>query len=193
MVGTAPTQTGPTDGSLQRGNDLLFTWNGVDAATDYRFERRLVGGGGAESVRTPALAWAPSLVGDGLWEWRVVSLDSAGAEIGSSPWWQFSVDQKSPTVVKARPTGSVKRAANFVVVFSEPVSNVSKSSFKITPSNSKRKLSAVVKPSADGTKAVLNPVAKLRKGKSYVVTVTSKVNDGAENRLVPYQWTVTAK
>ena len=50
-----------------------------------------------------------------------------------------------------------------------------------------------MKPSADGTKAVLNPVAKLRKGKSYVVTVTSKVNDGAENRLVPYQWTVTAR
>ena len=193
VVGTAPTQTGPANGSLQRGNDLLFTWNGVDGATDYRFERRLVGGGGAETIRTPALAWAPSLVGDGLWEWRVISLNSAGAEIGSSPWWQFSVDQKSPTVVKARPTGSVKRRANFVVVFSEPVTNVSKTSFKVTPSNSRRKLSAVVKPSADGTRATLNPVTNLKRGRSYVVRVTNKISDGAGNRLVSYQWTVTAK
>jgi hypothetical protein len=193
VVGTAPQLTAPADGSDQRANDLLFTWNGVDRATDYRFERRLVGGGGTENVRTPGLAYAPSNVADGRWEWRVVALDSIGGEIGASGWWRFTVDQTAPKVTAVKPTGTVKRGANFTVTFSEPVNGVTRSTYKIMPSGSKRKLSAVVKPSDDRTKAVLNPAANLKRGKSYTIKLTSKIGDDSGNVLVTYSWTVTAK
>lgn len=193
VVGSAPQLTSPADGSNQQASDLLFTWNGVNGATDYRFERELVGGRGGETVRTPGLAWAPSSVSDGLWQWRVVSLNSVGGEIGASPWWTFTVDGTSPRVDLVRPTGSVKRRANFKVKFSEAVSGVTKKSFKITPTTSKRKLSAVVKPSSNRLGATLNPGPRLKKGKSYVISVTARIRDDSGNRLVPYKWTVTTK
>lgn len=193
VVGTAPQQTAPTDGSDQEADDVMFTWNGVDGATGYRVERRVVGGGAEEHVRTPGLAWAPSIVGDGRWEWRVIGFDSVGAELGASPWWKFTVDQTAPAVLAVKPIGLVRRGATFRVNFSEAVSGVTKSTLKITPANSKRKLSAVVKASADRTSATLNPVPTLKKGRSYVITVTASVRDDSGNQLVPYQWTVTAK
>jgi hypothetical protein len=193
VVGTAPQQTAPADGSLQQAKDVMFTWNGVEGATDYRVERRLVGGGGEEHVRTPGLAWAPSIVGDGRWEWRVLALDSVGAEIGASPWWRFTVDQTAPAVSTVKPVGIVKRGANFTVVFSEPVNDANRNTVKIMPSGSTRKLSAVVKPSDDRTKAVLNPDDNLRRGRSYTIRVTSKITDDAGNQLTAYSWTVTAQ
>ena len=193
VVGTAPTQTAPVNGSRQSATDMLFTWNGVDGATDYRVEKRLVGGGAEEHFRTPGLAWAPSVVGDGKWEWRVVSLDSVGSEIGSSPWWTFSVDLTGPRVLTAGPTGYVKRSAVFKLTFSEKVTGVSKTTFTIKPAGARRKLSAVVKPSADRTRATLNPTANLKRGKVYVIGVTPKVRDGAGNPLAAYEWAVTAK
>ena len=193
VVGTAPAQTAPATGSRQLANDLLFTWNGVDGATSYRVERRLVGGGGAESFLTPGLAWAPSVVGDGTWEWRVVSLDSVGADIGASPWWTFTVDGTSPRVLASNPVGSARRSATFKVTFSEKVTGVSRMTFKITPVGSRRKLSAVVRPSSDGTRASLDPVTNLRRGKAYVIAVTPKVQDQSGNRLLAHQWTVVAR
>ncbi len=193
VVGDAPLQTAPDAGSDQRSDDLLFTWNGVDGATDYRFERRLVAGGGAETVRTPGLAWAPSVVGDGLWEWRVTSVDSAGAEIGSSPWRQFTVDQTAPRVARVKPTGSVKRKSTFKAVFTETVTGVDKRTFTISRVGSRRKMSAVVRPSSSRTAATLKPVPALKKGRSYVLTLKSKIADDSGNRLETYRWTVTAK
>ncbi|MFD1945654.1 Ig-like domain-containing protein [Nocardioides aestuarii] len=193
VMGQAPVQTAPTPGSLLRANDVLFTWAGVDGATDYRVDLRVVGGGSSSTFRTPGLAWAPSRVGDAVWEWRVTSLNSVGGEIGSSPWQTFTVDQTAPRVSAVKPTGSVKRGANFTVTFSEPVNGVTKATYKITPTGSKRKLSAVVKPSDSRTKAVLNPVASLKKGKSYTIKLTPKISDDSGNALVTYSWTVTAK
>jgi hypothetical protein len=144
-------------------------------------------------VRTPALAWAPSIVGDGNWEWRVVSLNSAGAEIGSSPWWQFRVDALRPAVSVAKPTGLVKRGANFTVTFSEPVRNVKNTTFKIVPVGSRKALTAKVTPSSNRFKAVLNPSRDLKRGKSYTIKLTGGIRDDASNKLVPFAWTVTAK
>jgi len=193
VVGQAPVQTAPTQSSLLRANDVLFTWDGVDGATDYRVDLRVVGGGSSSTFRTPGLAWAPSRVGDAVWEWRVTSLNSVGGEIGSSPWQTFTVDQTAPRVSAVKPTGSVKRGANFTVTFSEPVNGVTRSTFKVMPSGSTRKLSAVVRPSDSRTKAVLNPDAALKRGKSYTIKLTSKISDDSGNELVTYTWTVTAK
>ena len=193
VVGTAPQLTAPPNGSDQQAKDVMLTWNGVDGATDYRVERRLVGGGGEENVRTPGLAWAPSIVGDGLWEWRVVALDSAANDIGASSWWRFTVDQTRPSVVAVKPTAAVKRTGNFTVTFSEPVMGVTRSTFKVMPYGSKRKMSAVVKPSDDRRKAVLNPDGSLKRGKTYVVKLSSKIRDESGNSLVAYSWAVTVK
>lgn len=193
VIGSAPALTAPQDGTLVLGNDALFTWTGVAGATDYRWDVRPQSGGGATSVRTPALGWAPSTIGNGAWEWRVVSLNSAGAELGASPWWQFRVDTQKPTVTRAGPTNRVKRRASFRVTFSEPVSNVRNKTFKIVPVGSRRALTATVRPSSDRVTAVLNPSRNLRRGKSYVIKVTSRIRDDASNRLVAYSWTVTSR
>lgn len=193
VTGSAPAPTAPQDEALVVGNDSLFTWAGVNGAADYRWELRLQSGGGATTVRTPGLAWAPSTIGNGSWEWRVVSLNSAGVEIGSSPWWQFRVDALKPEVSSVKPVGLVRRDANFQVTFSEPVKNVTKLTYKIFPSGSKRALTATVKPSADRRKATLNPAVNLRRGKTYVLKVLPKIKDDAGNRLVAYSWSVTVK
>ena len=193
VTGAAPALTAPQDETLVVGTDTLFSWTSVDGATDYRWDLRLEGGGGLNSVRTPALAWAPSIVGDGNWEWRVVSLNSAGVEIGSSSWWQFRVDALRPAVSLVKPYGLVKRGASFTVRFSEPVRNVRNTTFKIVPVGSRRALTATVRPSSSRFTAVLNPSRDLRRGKSYVIKLTSGIRDDASNNLVPYSWTVTSK
>ncbi|MGH3346001.1 MAG: Ig-like domain-containing protein, partial [Nocardioides sp.] len=193
VVGSAPSLTAPQDETLVVGRDSLFSWTGVDGATDYRWEMRLQSGGGSTSVRTPALAWAPSIIGNGNWEWRVVSLNSAGVEIGSSPWWQFKVDTLRPAVSSAKPVGLVKRGSNFYVTFSEPVRDVKNTTFKITPVGSRRALTAKVTRSSSRLRAVLNPSRDLRRGKSYVIKLTGGIKDDASNKLVPFQWTVTSR
>lgn len=193
VTGSAPSLTAPQDEVMVVGNDSLFTWTGVNGATDYRWELRLQSGGSLTTARTPGLAWAPSIVGNGEWEWRVVSLNSAGVEIGASPWWQFRVDALQPKVSSVKPVGLVRKDANFQVTFSEPVKNVTRLTYKIFPSGSTRALTATVTPSADRRKATLNPAVNLRRGKTYVLKVTPKIKDDAGNRLIAYSWSVTVK
>jgi hypothetical protein len=195
VVGQAPTQTAPQPDSLQPSNDLLFAWTAVDGAAEYRFERRLVGETAlTETVRTPALAWAPSQVGDGRWEWRVIALDNTGAPIGSSAWSGFSVDQQAPTVRSSRPGAAlVKRSATFQVTFSEPVTGATRSTVFLTRAGASKKLVATVVPSSDGTSVKLNPANNLKRGLSYDLKLTAGVSDGAGNSLIPYRRTVTAK
>ena len=46
---------------------------------------------------------------------------------------------------------------------------------------------------AAGTKATLDPRRNLRRGKVYLVRLTSAVSDGAGNALIPTGWKVTAR
>ena len=195
VVGQAPTLTAPQPDTLQPGNDLLFSWTAVDGAAEYRFERRRVGESGVdEAVRTPALAWAPSQVGDGRWEWRVLALDNAGATIGGSAWSRFSVDQLAPTVRSTRPGAVlVKRTASFTVTFSEPVTGAARSTVFLTRAGARKKLAATVVPSSDGTSVKLNPASNLKRGLSYDLRLSAGIRDVAGNSLIPYQRTVTAK
>ena len=195
VTGQAPTPTSPSAGSQQSSNDLLFSWTPVDGAADYRYELRSVGNTAlTDAVRTPGLAWAPSVVGDGAWEWRVVALDSVGAPLGSSAWSRFTVDQTQPVVVAVKPAAAtVKRTATFTLTFSEPVTGATRKTVTISPYGSRKKLSAVVKMAGGGTKATLNPAGRLKKGRAYSIKVTGKVQDSAGNSLLPYERVVTAK
>ena len=108
VSGTAPELTAPAGGAYVPPSDALFTWQPTDGTASYRYERRLVGATSAtETVNTPATAWAtPTKLADGNWEWRVSSLDTSGAVLGSSAWRAFSVSGTPVATLKPRIEGS---------------------------------------------------------------------------------------
>ena len=193
VVGTAPTLTGPSDGAVVAGNDALFTWQGVEGAGSYRFERRASGATSiSETVTTPGLAWAPTkTVADGVWQWRVTTLDAAGAVMMASSWRTFTVDSTAPTVTSHSPTGKVKRDAVFVAKFSEPVVNVSTTTMRIYLKGVPDPVPAAVSINAAGTKATLDPSRNLKAGKTYTIKLTNGITDRAGNPLVATRWKVT--
>ena len=195
VVGTPPAQLEPGPDVYVRANDGLFTWERVAGATSYRFERRKVGTTtSTESVVTPAQGWAPtSTITDGTWQWRVSSRDAAGKTMGSSPWRTFLVDGTRPTVTSYNPKVTAKRTANFVVKFSEPVTSVNNSTFKLMAGGTTSVLLSTVTLDATGTKAKLNPSADLVPGKKYTLKLTRGIRDGNGNRLATLVWKVTAK
>jgi hypothetical protein len=218
VSGAAPVQASPTGGATLAADDNLFTWGAVDGATTYRFERRAAGSTSmAETVTTPALAWAPTAkLAAGNAEWRVTSIDPAGKVMGSSPWRSYAVagttppppttttppptttptgDTTRPKVSSASPTGKVKRTVNFKAKFSEVVkgASVSTKTMKIKKKGSSKSLPAVVSLSSDKRTAKLNPKQNLKSGKTYIIKLTTGVKDKAGNALVAYKWTVKAK
>ncbi len=196
VTGSAPTPLTPSPDTYIPAANNLFNWSAADGAATYQFERRKVGTTAAtETIRTPALGWAPYLtITDGVWEWRVSSLDAKGKILGSSPWQKFKVDSGPPTVVVKTPTGkSVSPKANFIITFSEPVTGVTTSTYTIRVAGTTTKLLAKVTMNAARTKATLNPVADLKSKKKYTIKVTKAVLDMADNPLKTTQWSVTVK
>ncbi|ROR90441.1 Ig-like domain repeat protein [Nocardioides aurantiacus] len=100
VVGTGPGLQSPADGTRQDPNGALFAWGAVKRASTYRFERRATGSTSTIETRTTAAqAWAPlTAVAAGSWEWRVVAVDPAGADLGSSAWRGFTVIDRPATV-----------------------------------------------------------------------------------------------
>ena len=192
VKGASPGLTAPAEGALVAGNDALFTWKKVAGATSYRFERRAAGSTWtAESVTTPALAWAPlATIADGEWQWRVTTLDAAGKDMDSSGWRPFVVDGTRPTVTSTTPLTTAARRANFVVTFSEPVTGVSTTTFRLYRKGVPDSVPAVVTVNAAGTKAVLNPVQRLQRRQTYIAKVTTGITDRAGNALPAVKWKV---
>jgi len=191
-TGTVPERSTPLDGAAVPSNAGFFTWKSVPGATSYKLEVRQDGSSYSwATVTTPATAWAPDKsLRDGRWTWRVQARDSNGNVIGQSGWGTFSVDASGPTVVKYAPASSAKRKANMKVVFSEPVvrKTVNGKSFQIRKSGARKKLRARVTVNATGTKAVLNPRRKLKRGQYYTVVVSSRIKDRNGNPLTTKTW-----
>ena len=93
VTGTAPTLLSPAPGAAVAPSDGIFSWGAVDQAAGYRFERRVAGTSNiSETVTTPALSFAPTvLIDGGNWQWRVTAIDANGQTIASSAWRDFSV------------------------------------------------------------------------------------------------------
>ncbi|MFN8191483.1 MAG: Ig-like domain-containing protein [Nocardioidaceae bacterium] len=196
VVGDTPVLTAPGPAELVSANDALFTWQPASGATTYKYERRMVGAARmAETVTTPALGWAPkSELGDGEWEWRVSSVDAGGAIIGSTSWRGFVVDGTAPEVDAWSPQGTVKRNANFVVTFSEPVQGVTSKTFRLRIKGGTTNLLAKVTLNKAGTKATLNPTVNLKSKKSYTLSLTTDITDVAGNPLTEaFSWKVVGK
>ncbi len=105
--GTRVDLLAPGEGIRLDPNGAVFSWDEEARASSFRFERRAVGASTlAENRMTPALAWAPTTsIAAGSWQWRVVALDAAGAELGASPWRGFTVIDR-PATTPPQITGS---------------------------------------------------------------------------------------
>jgi hypothetical protein len=111
-----------------------------------------------------------------------------------------TTDTTPPTVTDTSPDGTASKTANVTATFSEPVQNVTSSTFilerKIAVKKAPPKyvlVDATVSLSDDGLSAVLDPVQDLPKGE-YRATITTDVTDLADpaNALEdPVVWTFT--
>jgi hypothetical protein len=191
----APALLSPMAGANLAPNDGFFTWSPVAAAESYRFERRRAGPGPlTQATTTAASAYAQvSFMSDAAWQWRVVALNSAGADLGASPWRAFTVDTVRPTVTAFRPAAgaTVKRKVNFVMTFSEPVTAVSSTTVRLFRKG--KSVAAKVTLSASKTQVVLNPTKKLARGARYTLKVSNGVRDLHGLAAIAKSWSVTVR
>ncbi|MGO4599716.1 hypothetical protein [Terrabacter sp. 2RAF25] len=116
-AGAAPTLTSPTSGAVMSQSSPYFSWTTVPGAVTYRFERRAPEATNqAENVSTSAQAWAPtSALPLGVWEWRVVAVDTNRGDLGASEWRRFTAmgtltPTPTPTVTGSPRVGSTLTA-----------------------------------------------------------------------------------
>jgi hypothetical protein len=172
--------------------DAIFTWLPVDGAASYRFERRVQGSTSSQETKTTTgLSWAPQKhIPDGSYEWRVSSFDASNNLMGASAWRPFRVDATAPTVIRKSPieTGIAKSVIR--VDFSERVSGVTSSSFKIFPKGSAAALPSTVKAVNKHKSATLDPNKNLKVGKAYTIKLLAGIKDAAGHPLKPMTWTI---
>jgi large repetitive protein len=99
----------PLNGSNVEPSDGLFTWQPVQGAARYLFERRPgTSGGAVESVSTPTTKWAPTgAIPGGDWQWRVTAYDAANHLLADSTWnHPFTVVDTPVATVPVSVTGS---------------------------------------------------------------------------------------
>lgn len=130
--GAAPTFQSPAANAVVAPNGGLFSWTAPaqgGPVAKYRFERRRPGTTSVtESVTTSATAWAPrATLPAGDWEWRVVALDTGGADLGSTgdAWRPFTVSPgpvalQAPTISGAETGAEGQQAAVGAVLTVQP-------------------------------------------------------------------------
>lgn len=195
VAGSAPTPQAPADGVTMTSNDAYFAWSAAEAASRYRIE--VEGDNGTLEVRTtPALGWAPSTLAPGSYRWRVTALDPVGNDGASGPWRQFRVvgaDTTPPAVDSFRPADGARiaRGARFVVIFTEPVRGVTRTSMRLLLRN-RMKVAARI-TMRDARTAVLDPSRKLRARARYTLRLSTGITDVNGNRLRATSVTVATK
>jgi len=137
--------------------------------------------------------------------WKLYVIDDGIIDAGSiTGGWSLDIstttaaDTTAPTVTDTSPDGTASKTANVTATFSEPVQNVTSSTFILERNIAVKKappkyvlVDATVSLSDDGLSAVLDPVQDLPKG-AYRATITTDVPDLADNPLEdPVVWTFT--
>jgi hypothetical protein len=195
LESAAPTPLTPADGASLSESRILLGWQAVAGAAAYRVETSTSSGFATtiESQVTVMTTWAPvRQYGEGIHHWRVRALDGAGNVLSTSAIRSFS-HTTAPTVLHHRPAGtSVPVDAAFVVDFSEPVRQLSTTTFRVREVGSTRSVTATVSPSGttSSTVATLQPGAPLQPDTEYVIELTDGVRDLAGNPLTRFEWTV---
>ncbi len=180
------TITGGPSG-LTADDTPTFAFDGSDdrtARANLTFSYRVDSGGWSaySSATSVTLASLP----DGPHTFYVRARDEAGNEDASPAERSFTVDTTAPTVKSAAPTGKkVSRRANVAVAFSEAVeaSTVDGTTFELVKKGANTPVGATVEVSPDGKSAKLDPAQSLKRGATYVATVTVGVEDPAGNAL----------
>ncbi len=186
-AGIAPELISPANGSRPAANAVVFRWSSVQGAASYELATTV--GDRTSTVKTVNTAYAPSVMADGTWMWSVRALDGAGQQIGASLSRSFKIDGTAPKVTKSKLPKKAKKA-KVVLTFSEPVKGVSKKSVKLTLKVGKKQKKVKLKLKVKGTKLVITPKGKLRKGVEHTLKLSSKITDLAGNPLVPVKYTV---
>jgi hypothetical protein len=187
-----PALTAPANGAAFNNDNLLFQWGTVAGAVQYKFEASTSGGFGSiySSATTVMTAWAPtSRYADGTYFWRVKVLNADGDTVATSGTRSFTKDATRPTVTTSTANG-VGIGGPFTVTFSEPVKFVSTSTFTLSVGGTP--IGGTVTPSSSTltTTASFKPTAYLVPGQSYLMTLTSGIQDAYGNSLVPFTKTV---
>ena len=137
---------------------------------------------------------------DGSYLLRVTATDAigvhrspaAGVDRSVLNAWGVSVDLTVPAVTHSTPSGPTD-PHNLVVgaTFSETVSGVSGNSFLMVDSSTSSAVAGVVSYNVTSRVATFRPGTALVLGHSYRVTLSSAIQDGAGNRLLPVGWSFT--
>lgn len=108
VAGQAPNLLNPADGSSQQGNRISYEWSQVNQAVQYRVDvsqNSGFTGANVETVTTVMNAWAPrTTYADGLYYWRVSTLDADGNAVGTSAVREFRVGAQGSKYVSISPT-----------------------------------------------------------------------------------------
>jgi hypothetical protein len=192
LQGSAPDLVSPADDTVFSDNDLLFQWDAVAGVATYRLQVSTASNFSSivESQDTVMTAWAPTrLYTDGTYYWRVQVRDSAGNILATSGSRSFVKDITRPTVISKTPTANASITGAFEATFSEPVSGVSDTSFKMVIAGTTTAVPGNVS-APSGTTARFVPSSPLVPGQSYTLSLTSGIVDVNGNTLVPHSWTV---
>jgi hypothetical protein len=192
LQGAAPDLVSPPDDTVFSDNDLLFQWDAVAGIATYRLQVSTASNFSSivESQDTVMTAWAPTrLYTDGTYYWRVQVRDSAGNILATSGSRSFVKDITRPTVISKTPTANASITGAFEATFSEPVSGVSDTSYKMVIAGTTTAVPGTVS-APSGTTARFVPSSPLIPGQSYTLSLTSDIVDVNGNTLVPHSWTV---
>jgi hypothetical protein len=195
QAGGQPTPESNLTFSISAGGQVL-TISAVDAG--YTVQSVYVKGGDDTNLYQPGQRGLPT---DPPYTNLISPLGSGGQLPAISHWFACGTspgDTTPPTVTDTAPDGTVSKTADVTATFSEPVQNVTSSTFILERNIAVKKappkyvlVDATVSLSTDGKSAVLNPAQDLPKGE-YRATITTEVTDLANpaNALEePVVWT----
>jgi hypothetical protein len=207
VVAPTPTLVSPVDGVTVVPNELVFTWNAVPGAAQYKFEssKSAVFASVIESQLTVMTTWAPMTTsypnGSPVY-WRVKAVDGSGNILSTSVVRSFVRDGVGP-VATVTTTGATATLRPVVEVdFSEVSHGVSPTSVLVQSATGSTLptsavcadvAAAVVPCTGDGVRSVtLTATANAVPGETYSVVVTTAVVDGMANPATPVAVTFRA-
>jgi hypothetical protein len=184
----------PSIGAALGSDDVVFTWQGMEGAASYRFQRSPSPEFSpvTEQRDTVMTSWAPTArIADGTWYWRVLPLDPSGTVIGTSEPEVRVVhkDATPPTVTARTPTRDLPLQGPFTATFSEPVKNVTATSFRVLVAGTSTVVPGrVTQPTPTTARWV--PRTPLVPGQSYTAQLRAGITDLSGLRIAPTNWTV---
>lgn len=195
---TAPTLVSPAEDTVINGMDVVFTWNAVPKAAQYRFEASTTSSFSStiEAANTVMTSWAPvAKYPDGTLYWRVKVLDAAGNVVAVSPGRSLRKDTVAPSVTSKTPTSAAALTGGaFTVTFSEPVKGLSTSTFTMKVYGTTTPVTGTVTPGSTtfATTASFKPTNPLIPGETYTLSLSNGIVDANANPLTPFSWNVRA-